>query len=480
MGVFLLECSSMRVLGRVRLSRNRDESTSVARQRELITSWAETNGHEIVAWAEDVEVSGSLSPFDTPELGPFLAPEYQDEWDILVAWKLDRLARSSIALHQLFGWIQENNKQLVCISDNIDLSTWVGRMVAGVIAGVAEGELEAITERITSSKQALRADGRFQGGPPPYGYKQEKQGARTVLVKDDKTQPILQRMFKQALAGDTFLGIANDLNEDGVPTRRGKKWSANAVKTILLAKANLGWTTYDGRVVLDEQGAPIQRCEPSISMEDYNRIVELKDSRSFTRTSPAKNAPLLGIIECWDCGSNMHFRRGNDGPSGDAYRCPECKPSRLVNARFALELIEELFLDELNNITVMKKNVSKVSDSELEEARETYSQIASFLPTAPDEATRNSLFEQLKLVGDRISRMETQKKTPEADQWVSTGQTYGGLWETLDQEGRRRMMLGVGIRFRVKVLQPGSRWALPVLQTELVVPSDLERLVQRS
>lgn len=461
------------MLGRVRLSRNRDESTSVQRQRDLITSWAKTNGHEIVAWAEDVEVSGSISPFDTPELGPYLAPGKQDEWDILVAWKLDRLARSSIALHQLFGWIQDNGKQLVCISDNIDLSTWVGRMVAGVIAGVAEGELEAITERITASQKALREGGRFSGGPPPFGYKQEKQGSRTVLVKDEETQPILQRIFRQALGGDTFLGIANSLNEDGVPTRRGKQWSANAVKTILLSKTYLGWTTYEGRVVLGDDGAPVQRCEPSISIEDHNRILQHWESRSFTRTNPTSNPPLRGIIECWECGSSMHFRRGNDGPSGDAYRCPECKPSRLVNAKLALDTVEELFRDELETIPVMEKNTVKVSEAELEEARETYSQIASFLPSAPDEETRNSLFEQLKLVGDRIARIEAQKKTPEADQWKDTGQTYGGLWEALDQEGRRRMMLNAGLRFRVRVIQPGSRWALPVLQTELVVPSDL-------
>lgn len=144
-----------------------------------------------------------------------------------------------------------------------------------------------------------------------------------------------------------------------------------------------------------------------------------------------------------------------------------------MNAKFALDIIEELFLDELDNVTVMEKRAVMVSDTQLEEAQQAYSEIASFLSNAPDEASRNALFEQLKLVGDRIARMEAQKKTPEADQWVSTGQTYGGLWKTLDQESRRRMMLQAGLKFRVKVEKPGSRWALPILRTELVVPEDL-------
>jgi len=135
----------MRVLGRVRLSRLTEESTSAARQREIIEQWAKANDHEIVGWAEDVDVSGSVDPFDTPQLGGWL--RRPDEWDILCAWKLDRVGRRAIPLNKLFGWTLENRKVLVCVSDNIDLSTWVGRLVANVIAGVAEGELEAIRER---------------------------------------------------------------------------------------------------------------------------------------------------------------------------------------------------------------------------------------------------------------------------------------------------------------------------------------------
>ena len=108
------------------MSRSSEESTSVERQRELIENWAKTNNHEIVAWAEDVDVSGAVSPFDTPALGPYLKEPASNEWDILVAWKLDRLARNSININKLFAWITDNDKTLVSISENIDLSTWVG------------------------------------------------------------------------------------------------------------------------------------------------------------------------------------------------------------------------------------------------------------------------------------------------------------------------------------------------------------------
>ncbi|MBW0015209.1 recombinase family protein, partial [Mycobacterium sp.] len=79
----------MRFLARIRLSVFSDESTSVERQREIITRWSQLHGHTIVGWAEDIDVSGKLSPFDTPQFGDWLKNRYPG-FDGVVAWKLDR------------------------------------------------------------------------------------------------------------------------------------------------------------------------------------------------------------------------------------------------------------------------------------------------------------------------------------------------------------------------------------------------------
>jgi len=85
--------------------------------------------------------------------------------------KLDRLGRNAIQLNELFGWCNDHGKILVSTSESIDLSTWAGRMLAGVIAGLAEGELESIRERVRGSRAKLRSLARWPGGKPPYGYK---------------------------------------------------------------------------------------------------------------------------------------------------------------------------------------------------------------------------------------------------------------------------------------------------------------------
>src|SRR6478609_9971225 len=175
----------LRVLGRIRLSKDADETgTSIERQRESINQWSAMHGHTVVGWAIDSGVSGSVDPFESPDLGPWLKPHRLPEWDALVAYRLDRLSRRVIPLNKLFGFVQDHGKTLASVSESLDLSTWIGRLVANVIAGVAEGELEAIRERNLGSQKKVRQLGRWHGGSPPYGFSTVKRSDGWYLAVD--------------------------------------------------------------------------------------------------------------------------------------------------------------------------------------------------------------------------------------------------------------------------------------------------------
>jgi site-specific DNA recombinase len=81
----------MRLLAVVRLSDLTDETTSPERQRTKISTYARLHDHEVVGVAEDF-VSGAISPFERPNLGPWL--RRSDDWDGLIVAKCDRLTRS--------------------------------------------------------------------------------------------------------------------------------------------------------------------------------------------------------------------------------------------------------------------------------------------------------------------------------------------------------------------------------------------------
>jgi site-specific DNA recombinase len=56
----------------IRPSNETEESTSPERQCEHDTRYCEMRGWDIVHIAEDLDVFGGISPFERPELGPWL------------------------------------------------------------------------------------------------------------------------------------------------------------------------------------------------------------------------------------------------------------------------------------------------------------------------------------------------------------------------------------------------------------------------
>ncbi|WP_138751988.1 recombinase family protein [Paenibacillus sinopodophylli] len=85
--------------------------------------------------------------------------------DMLVVYKLDRLARSTIKLIQVLDDIQGKGAHLVSVNDNIDTTTAAGKALFGMLAVFAEFERNIIIERTQAGLKAARARGRVGGRP---------------------------------------------------------------------------------------------------------------------------------------------------------------------------------------------------------------------------------------------------------------------------------------------------------------------------
>lgn len=69
------------------------------------------------------------------------------------------------------------------------------------------------------------------GGTCPYGYTLDE--ASNQFVVNPVEAQVVQRIFRERSCGRSLRQIAGDLTRDGVPTKRGGRWQANTVKTIL-------------------------------------------------------------------------------------------------------------------------------------------------------------------------------------------------------------------------------------------------------
>lgn len=85
--------------------------------------------------------------------------------DTLVVWKLDRLGRSTIHLLQLLSDLRDRGVEFQAITQGIDTTTAVGRMLYGQLAVFAEYERSLISERTKAGMAAAKARGVHVGRP---------------------------------------------------------------------------------------------------------------------------------------------------------------------------------------------------------------------------------------------------------------------------------------------------------------------------
>jgi site-specific DNA recombinase len=461
----------MRVLGRLRLSRSTEESTSIERQREIIQQWTEANGHTLVGWAEDVDVSGSVDPFETPSLGIWLSRR-ATEWDILCAWKLDRLGRNAIQLSKLFGWCGEHDKTVVSCSESIDLGSWAGRMLASVIAGLAEGELEAIRERQRSSRRKLRQTARWAGGKPPYGYTavQRGDGKGWSLEVDPLAATVVRRIVDDVLDGRPLTQIARELTTEGYRTpaayyaaqkanqpalrwtpdeEPSGKWSTTPLRNMLRNKALRGYVHHGGETIRDDDGMPIQLAEPFVTLDEWELIQaaldRVQESRRGIRRAEA--SPLAGVVVCVECGLTLHHDRNTS--RGHVYRYYRCqnRDTVMIPADTLETLAEEAFLDEVGDLEV-RERVWVPGDSHeagLREAVTALDELTQAAGRAVSATAKQRLQRQLDALDARIADLESTPAREARWEYRPTGGTYRSVWESSDTGARRELLRKSGI-----------------------------------
>lgn len=471
-----------RVLGRVRLSRSTDESTSVERQRDVIQQWADSEGHTVVGWAVDEDVSGSIDPFETPQFGPWLSnPAKADEYDIIAAWKLDRLGRNARQLNKLFGWCLDNDKTLFTTSERLDLGNWTGQLLATVMAGLAEGELEAIRERQLASRQKLREVGRWSGGKAPYGYRSVRlEAGGWKLEIDPLSASVVRRIVDGVLDDVPTTRIARELNEEhylapgdyyrtvraGTPTvvdtsgatfagrPKRSKWSPTTIRQMLRSKALLGHAHHNGQSVRDDDGRPVLLAEPLITLDESDLIQAVLDRTLSRRTvNRSVRSPLLGVLVCYTCGSRLHHTQSHvKGKQYRYYRCPENKDAGHIPAEIVETHLEEVFLGAVGDLDVRERVwvPGDTREAELTEAVRAIDDLSQLMGSVSSQTAKQRIQRQIGALDLRVLELEQAPSEGARWEYVSTGETYRAVWGGADVEERRQLLLKSGITLAVR------------------------------
>jgi DNA invertase Pin-like site-specific DNA recombinase len=136
------------------------------------------------------KVSGSYR--DRPELNRML--DQLREGDVIIIWKLDRLARSTRNLLEIVETIASAGARFQSISEPwADTTTHAGKMIMTIFAGIAEFERDLIRERTGAGRADAKKRGVRFGRPKKMNEEQLKLARR--LLKEGTSVSEVARTF---------------------------------------------------------------------------------------------------------------------------------------------------------------------------------------------------------------------------------------------------------------------------------------------
>ncbi|MBI2070504.1 MAG: recombinase family protein [Elusimicrobia bacterium] len=287
--------------------------TSLDSQREYCQSFIKSREGE--GWGiypeayNDPGFSGGN--MDRPALRRLLADAKQKKFQAVVCYKYDRLSRNTKDFLHVLDIFDKHGVAFVSVTQPIDTTSSVGRLMRSILMDFAQFEREMISERTRDKMAAMVRKGKRPGGHPILGYDIDKERKRLSVNREEAN--VACEMFDLYLRMRSLYATAKTLNGRGY---RMKEWTASNGNRKGGGKFNRGnlWyllinPIYIGKIAY--QGQMFQgEHEGIVSEEVFNAVQGLLNAngkgRRHREVEKIKHAYLLrGLVRCASCGHAM-------------------------------------------------------------------------------------------------------------------------------------------------------------------------------
>lgn len=141
-----------------------DKGQDVENQLFELREYAKRRGFEIAGEYADTGVSGSKET--RPQLDRLTRDVRLAMVNVVIVWRFDRFSRSVSHLIRSLEEFTSLQVGFISLTEAIDTSTAVGKMVLTILGAVAELERSIIRERTIAGQQRARRAGRLPGRKP--------------------------------------------------------------------------------------------------------------------------------------------------------------------------------------------------------------------------------------------------------------------------------------------------------------------------
>ncbi len=181
--------------------------------------------------------ASSASTKPRPRYQAMLAAVRDGQLDAILAYSNSRLTRQVRENLDLLDLVKTRGLEIRTVaSGQYDLSTADGRATALTLAVWDQAEAERTAERVRAAKKQRASQGKWHGGPVPYGY--TALNGRLTLNPDEAA--MIREAARRVLAGDSLAGITKEWNSSERWTRSGKHWRQANLRSILMNRSTIG------------------------------------------------------------------------------------------------------------------------------------------------------------------------------------------------------------------------------------------------
>lgn len=356
-------------------------------------------------------ISGGLPVEKRPSLTRLFEAVKRKEFDVIVVYKTDRLARNLRILVTAIHDLEKMGVAFRSVTEPFDTTTSFGRANLNLFGTFAEFEKEMIRERTMNGKLKAAKSGKWVTGIPPYGYKVDEKTKRLVLVPEEAK--VVEKIFHWLVYEKLSLNeIERRMNQMKFPTPYSTKitkretqnfWFKRTIARILSNEVYTGTFYYrkykrpynnitsvieSSRQRPKEDWVPMS-CSPIISMEMFEGAKkQLLHNREFARRNLKRDYLYSKLIWCSKCdfkmfggfqppkkqwefsgGQYYHGIYRKDDAVGVSKRCEWCPVYSEARLEPIWECLREILKNPKNMLAPLERYVYKEIDPTLTKAR---------------------------------------------------------------------------------------------------------------
>ena len=282
---------------------------SLDAQREACKAYIKSQMHEGWILFEKQYNDGGFSggTMERPAFKELLKDIENDEVDIVVVYKVDRLTRLLMDFSKIIDVFDKHNASFVSITQHFNTTTSMGRLTLNILLSFAQFERKVTGERIRDKIAASKKKGMWMGGKVPLGYLKED---KKLVVHNEDAQKV-QTLFEKYLELKSVPKLMQYLKENEIKTKTDKYFSKGQLYHLLANKIYIGKITHKDKIYDGEHEAII--CD-----EIFEKVQKLLYENKIDKTCGVKcssNSLLVGLIyddlgnKMTPSHSNSHGRR---------------------------------------------------------------------------------------------------------------------------------------------------------------------------